>query len=155
MPSKRQRTKRSAKAKKQEQLLEERSLFVDGNSHIREQEFHALLRESGFLSNVIEIYRRSALREFEDKQRPSSKRSFAEFEEDFRRQEDFLRRYLPNWLYQLTENLALEALYAASGEPMLKAHMSDLYNFIFVERGPGDPPLKDGRNEVWDAPTLK
>jgi hypothetical protein len=95
------------------------------------------------------------LREFEHNQKYGSKRSSTEFEENFQRQEEFLRKYLPNWLFQLTDTLAVEALIAASGEPMLKSQADDLYKFIFIDRGPGDPPLKDARNEIWNLRTLR
>lgn len=155
MQKRSQKTKETKKSKKERQRREEYSQIFDDSSKRIEQEFHTLLEESGFMSQVIEIYRKEELRKFEYHQKYGSTRSSTEFEENFQRQEDFLRTYLPNWLFQLTDTLAVEALFAASGEPMLKSRADDLYKFIFIERGPGDPPLKDARNEIWNSHALK
>lgn len=155
MSKKTRRPKETKEAKRERRRLKERSQIFDGRSKRVEKAFHALLEESGFLTGVIEIYRKEEMRTFEYYKKYGPSSSTATFDEKFQPQEDFLRKYLPNWLFQLTENLGMEALYAASGEPMLKSKADDLYRFIFIERGPGDPPLKDARNEIWDMYTLK
>lgn len=117
-----------------------------------QREFAALLQESDFVSKVIQIYYADALRTFND----GSKHGLvADFEENFSRQEEFIRKYLPVWLCQITEVLALEAFFVASGEPMTRKNIEDFIHFLFLERGPGDPPLKDGRNEIWDRLLLR
>jgi hypothetical protein len=147
-------TKRAKKSKKEKLLDEEFSQIFSSNSFVQ-QEFHTLLTGTDFVSKVIEIYRRDELRKFDFLQRFGLSLSVAEFEETLQREAEFLRKYLPDWLYQLIDTLAVEALFAARGEPMLKSRASDLYNFIFVERESNAPPLKDGRNEVWNTHTLK
>src|SRR5438874_12761765 len=117
MTKKHQKSKETKKSKRERQRREEYSQIFDNSSKRIEQEFHTLLEESGFLSQVIEIYRKEELRKFEYYRKYGSTRTSTEFEEDFQRQEDFLRKYLPNWLFQLTDTLAVEALFAASGEP--------------------------------------
>jgi hypothetical protein len=146
--------KRAKKSKKEKLLDEEFSQIFSSNSFVQ-QAFHTLLTDTDFVSKVIDIYRRDELRKYEFLQRTGLPSSVTEIEESLQREAEFLRKYLPNWLYQAIDTLAVEALFAATGEPMLKSRASDLYNFIFVERPPGAPPLKDGRNEVWNSRTLK
>jgi len=140
--------KRKTPKKKQPQTNPQ----VVGYASFVQREFAALVQESDFVSKVIQIYHTDALRSFNEGLRHGS---VADFERDFRRQEEFIRKYLPVWLCQITEVLAIEALYASTGEPMTRKNIEDIIHFLFLERGPGDLPLKDGRNEIWNRHLLK
>lgn len=122
---------------------------------VTQREFNALLAECDFISKVIQIYREDAAREFADRKKCAPNHSAADFEESSRFQEEFIRKYLAGWLYSITEILMLEAFFAATGEPLERSKMAELINFSFVERGPGDRPLKDGRNEIWNRHLLR
>jgi hypothetical protein len=142
-------------ATKEPQQSKEAARVSDESLTGIEGEFHALLRECDFITKVIQIYREDEARKFADGKEHASNRSEAEFEESFSFQEEYIRKYLPGWLYSITGILMLEALFASSGEPLEKSRMAELVNFSFVERGPGERQLKDGRNEIWDKHLLR
>jgi len=120
------------------------------------REFQSLLNETSFISRILEIYRRDALRRFRiGKHYLGSKQPFGEFEEEQARVENFVNKYLPQRLFDSVDVLMIEASFMRSGEPMRKAQLAKLIDIMFVHRIPGDPPLKDGRNEVWNAANLK
>src|SRR5258705_11283746 len=119
-------------AKKEPQQRKEAALVFDESLTGTEGEFNALLRECDFISKVIQIYRKDAAREFADRKKYAPNRSAAEFEESFRFQEEFIRKYLPSWLYVISEILTLEAFCASLGEPLERSRMAELVNFSFV-----------------------
>jgi hypothetical protein len=153
-----QMSKKSSKQtranKEPQQSKEAARVFDEGLSGI-EGEFNALLRECDFISKVIQIYRKDAAREFAERKKYTPNPSEAEFEESFSFQEVYIREYLPGWLCSITGILILEAFCASLGEPLERSRMAELVNFSFVDRGPGERQLKDGRNEIWDKHVLR
>ncbi len=119
------------------------------------QEFKALLVELDFVPKIVEIYRREEHREVELWQKYGITLSGQRLEQTFLRQEEFILKYLPDRLYQATDTLVIEAVLAAIGRPMRRSLAIDLYNSIFVRRDASAPPLRDGRNEIWDSISLK
>lgn len=119
------------------------------------QEFRALLKELDFVPKVINIYHKHELKDLHDWQKYGLGPSMPSFEQTFIRQEEFMMKYLPDRLYQATDTLFIEAVCASIGRPMRRSLARKLYHSIFVQRGPWAPPLRDGRNEVWDTAVLK
>jgi hypothetical protein len=119
------------------------------------REFRALLKEVDFVPKVINIYHRHELKDLHDWQEYGLGPSTPSFEQAFIRQEEFMMKYLSDRLYQATDTLFIEAVCAAIGRPMRRSLAGKLYHSIFVRRGPWAPPLRDGRNEVWDTAVLK
>ncbi|HXD34597.1 MAG TPA: hypothetical protein VN643_25985 [Pyrinomonadaceae bacterium] len=149
----RESSKQKHANRKPQQSKEPGRVSVESLS-VTQREFNALLAECDFISKVIQIYREDAAREFADRKKYAPNHSAVEFEEGFRFQEEFIRKYLPGWLWSITEILTLEAFCASLGEPLEKSKMAELVNFSFVERGPGERLLKDGRNEIWNRHLL-
>jgi hypothetical protein len=119
-------------------------------------EFSRLLNELNFIPKVIELCHLSALQKFSYYQQNSAVEMFiADFEDDFCRRSVFLQKHLPDWVYNITNILALEARSAAHGGPISKSKARRLFEVEFVDREFGGPPLKDSRNEIWGAANLR
>jgi hypothetical protein len=119
------------------------------------QDFIALLKESCFVSEVLRIYHRDMIREFEFYKKYGMAPSRQRLSQNFRRQANFMRQYLPERLYQATDTLFLEAILASIGRPMLRSVAIDLYSSIFVRRSLTSPPLREGSDPIWDSMKLR
>ena len=62
---------------------------------------------------------------------------------------------LADWLYGITEILTMQAKLVACGDPMSRAELASLFDDKFLGSESKDICLKDGRNEVWTAHTLR
>jgi len=140
---------------KKDKHREEETSQAFASSDLAAQEFRALLEEVDFVSRVVDIYRRHELRELAHFREHGIGPSRPRFEQTFQRQEDFIKKYLPDRLYQATDTLVIEAVLAAIGRPMRRLIVADLYNSIFVRRNDTAPPLRGGRDEIWDSLSLK
>jgi hypothetical protein len=67
----------------------------------------------------------------------------------------FVKDRLADWLYGITEILTMQAKLVASGDPMSRAELASLFDDKFLGSQSKDVCLKDGRNEVWTAHTLR
>jgi hypothetical protein len=124
---------------------------------INRTDFTRLLNELDVIPKVIDVCYTSALQKFSYYQQNCTEVEMfiTDFEDDFRRQSVFLQEHLPNWFYSITNILALEARTAAHGKPISKSKARRLFEVEFVDREFGGPPLKDSRNEIWNAPSLR
>lgn len=66
-----------------------------------------------------------------------------------------MRDRLADWLYGITEILTMQAKLVACGDPMSRAELASLFDDQFLGSQSKDVCLKDGRNEVWTASTLR
>jgi len=153
MPTKATKPKIRKTKKKERQYRESFQTFF--NSDPVAQQFIILLKELDFVPKVIDIYRNAELEERNRWQNYGIALSSKSFEQNFQRQEEFLLKYLPLRLYQATDTLVIEAIFAVIGRPMRRSLAIDLYNSIFVRRRDASaPPLRDGKNEIWDPISL-
>ena len=69
--------------------------------------------------------------------------------------ESLVKKHLADWLYRITDILTMQAKFASRGYPMSHAQLAALFEDVFFIDASEDLRLKDGRNEVWSAYTLK
>ncbi|HCX30783.1 MAG TPA: hypothetical protein DHU55_13615 [Blastocatellia bacterium] len=129
-------------------------LHLNGNSGFTKAGFYELLEKSAFVSHVIDIHREDANRVLEYSQQFESPDLVSQAPV-LRLFEAFVEKHLPDWLYGITDILTLQAKFAAKGTPMSRAELTALIDDAFLDSELDDLPLKDGRNEIWDAYTLK
>src|SRR5260370_10782381 len=67
----------------------------------------------------------------------------------------FVEKYLADWLYSITDILLMQAKFVSRGHPMSRAELAALLKDAFLGCESKDLQLKDGRNEVWSAYTLR
>jgi hypothetical protein len=129
-------------------------LHLNGNSGFTKASFYELLEKSAFVSHVIDIHREDSSRvleygqQFESPDRISQAPVLDLFGA-------LVAKHLPGWLYGITDILTMHARFAAKGTPLSRAELTALIDDAFLDRELDDLPLKDGRNEIWDASTLQ
>jgi hypothetical protein len=150
--------------KKESRLRDAHDLYLlEGSSGFIYDEFYELLEKSRFVSRVIDIHTRErAWREECIRTRYGSNESIPErTDSDWRRFVDdsewqaFVKDRLADWLYGITEILTMQAKFVARGDPMSRAELASLIQDEFLGWKSKDVCLKDGRNEVWSALTLR
>jgi hypothetical protein len=150
--------------KKQSRLRCAHELYLlEGSSGFIYDEFYELLEKSRFVSGVIDIHTRErAWREECIRIRYGSNELIPEHtDSEWRRFVDdsewqaFVKDRLADWLFGITEILTMQAKLVASGDPMSRAELGSLFDAQFLGSQSEDVCLKDGRNEVWTASTLR
>jgi hypothetical protein len=130
-------------------------LRLNGNSGFVKAGFYELLEKSAFVSHVIDLHRNDANRSLEYGQQLFALPELVSQAPDVPLFEAFVERHLPDWLFKITDILTLQARFAAKGSPMSRAELTALVDDAFLDHELDDLSLKDGRNEIWDAYTLK
>jgi hypothetical protein len=136
---------------------------LEGSSGFIYDEFYALLEKSRFVSRVIDIHtREKAWREECIRNRYDSHELVPEpADSEWRRFVDdsewqaFVKDRLADWLFGITEILTMQAKFVARGDPLSRAELASLIQDQFLGWKNKDVCLKDGRNEVWSALTLR
>ena len=150
--------------KKESRFRDAHDLYLlEGDSGFIYDEFYELLEKSRFVSRVIDIHtREKAWREECIRTRYGSNELIPEHtDSEWRRFVDdsewqaFVKDRLADWLYAITEILTMQAKLVASGDPMSRAELASLFDDKFLGSESKDVCLKDGRNEVWTAHTLR
>jgi hypothetical protein len=152
----------ATKEKSRPRPADELFLF-EGSSAFIEEEFYKLLERSRFVSRVIDIHTRE--RAWIDKclsNRHDSNELIPEltdsewqtFVNDSEWQASVKDR-LADWLYGITEILTIQAKCVSRGDPLRRAELASLIHYRFLGGESKDVCLKDGRNEVWSASTLR
>lgn len=150
--------------KKQSPLRDADALYLlKGSSGFFHDGFYDLLEKSRFVSRVLDIHTRErawteeCLRnrygsnEFLPERTDSEWRRFVDDSE----WQSFVKDRLADWLYGITIILTMQAKLVASGDPMSRAELASLFDDQFLGSESKDVCLKDGRNEVWTAHTLR
>ena len=135
----------------------------EGSSGFIYDEFYELLEQSRFVSRVIDIHtREKAWREECIRIRDGSNELIPEHTDsewrsfvDDSEWQAFVKDRLADWLFGITEILTMQAKFVARGNPMCRAEFAALIDDQFLGRKSKDICLKDGRNEVWSALTLR
>ncbi len=129
-------------------------LYLKGNSSFAMAEFYRLLRDSEFVTKVIEIHQsdRKGLDKYRETADPNA--IILEIQDDSQ-WESLVKKHLADWLYRITDILTMQAKFASRGYPMSHAQLAALFEDAFFIDATEDLRLKDGRNEVWSAYALK
>jgi hypothetical protein len=129
-------------------------LYLNGNTGFAMAEFYALLEDSEFVARVIEIYHsdRSSLDSYSEP--ADSSAMTVEIQEDSQ-WETLVKKHLADWLFRITDILTMQAKFASRGYPMSHAQLAALIADAFLMEAAEDLQLRDGRNELWNAYTMK
>ncbi len=129
-------------------------LYLNGNTGFAMAEFYALLEDSEFVAKVIEIYHsdRSSLDRYSEP--ADSSAMTVEIQEDSQ-WETLVKRHLADWVFRITDILTMQAKFASRGYPMSHAQLAALIADAFLMEAAEDLQLRDGRNEIWNAYSLK
>jgi len=128
-------------------------LYLNGNSGFTKAEFYKLLEKSRFVSSVIDIHIRDRTRLDQYSEPSNSTGDILNIEDS--QWQVFVEKYLADWLYSITDILLMQAKFVSRGRPMSRAELAALLHDRFLGWESKDLQLKDGRNEVWSAYTLR
>jgi|GEM_PF-2348499 len=116
-------------------------------------EFHKLLEESKFVTQVIDIHRRDQFRLITDGPCEShidgaSNGNSAEWQM-------LVAQNLPAWLFWVTDILTTQAKLIAQNRPMSRAQLRALMNDRLLRQTSSELRLKTGRSSLWTAELLR
>lgn len=143
----------AAKPKKQEPrgVAE---LYLNGNSGFTRAEFYKLLERSRFVSRVIDIHVRDNTR-LDQYREPGDESTRKVLEIDDTQWHNLVKTNLADWLYGIADIFIMQAKFASRGYAMSRVELASLLHDRFLGWKSKGLQLKDGRNEVWTAYTLR
>ena len=117
-------------------------------------EFYRLLSDSQFVAKVIEIYcsDRSTLERHREP--GDSTATIVKIQVDSQ-WKSLVKKHLADWLFRITDILTTQAKFASRGYSMSRAELAALIDDAFLRDAREELELRDRRNEIWNAYTLK
>jgi hypothetical protein len=140
--------------KKRRNRVDVMELYLNGNTGFFRNEFCALLEATQFVAKVIDIQDRDLSESKKCRKEHNWSEPLVELDEDSQ-WKAFTEKHLADWLYKIPDILTMQAKFASRGYPMSHAELTALINDAFLGWKSKDLRLKDGRNEIWNAHTLK
>lgn len=140
--------------KKRRDRVDIMELYLNGNSGIFRDEFYALLETTQLVSKVIDIQERDLAEAKRRRTENDPSEPLLQLYED-PKWKVFTEKHLADWLYNITDILIMQARFTSRGYPMSHAELAALITDAFLNGKTKDLELKDGRNEIWNAHTLK
>jgi len=140
--------------KKRRDRVDVMELYINGNSGFFRDEFYALLETTQLVSKVIDIQERDLAEAKRCRTEYDPSEPLLELYEDLR-WKGFTEKHLADWLYNITDILIMQASFTSRGHPMSHAELAALINDAFLNGKTKDLELRDGRNQIWNAHTLK
>ena len=128
--------------------------YLNGNTGFAMAEFYRLLTESQFVAKVIEIYCSDKATLERHREPEDSTATIIKIQVDSQ-WKSLVKKHLADWLFRITDILTMQAKFASRGYPMSHAQLAALIADAFLMEAAEDLQLRDGRNEIWNAYSLK
>lgn len=125
--------------------------YLNGNSGFTRREFYELLKECKFVARVIDIHTRDQARLGTCGN--SSRNNF--LKTDDTEWQTLVTDNLADWLFWITDILTVQARFVSSGRPLTRSQLAALLHDRFIGHPGRNLRLKDRRNEIWSAYSLR